>query len=83
MRMMAAREAFLKKKAGKKRPTVVPKPGVESEYTKRFKAWKFVSGATRSYSATNLWFVEGDFLLLLLLFSMASLLLVLFLPGRH
>jgi hypothetical protein len=39
--MMAAREAFLKKKAGKKRPTVVPKPGVESEYTKRFKAWKF------------------------------------------
>merc|ERR1712070_1105298 len=41
MRMMAAREAFLKKKAGKKRPTVVPKPGVESDYTKRFKTYKF------------------------------------------
>lgn len=41
MRMMAARETFLKKKAGKKRPTIVPKPGVESDYTKRFKAWKF------------------------------------------
>jgi hypothetical protein len=48
--MMAAREAFLKKKAGKKRPTVVPKPGVESDYTKRFKTYKFVSENVSSLS---------------------------------
>ena len=50
MRMMAAREAFLKKKAGKKRPTVVPKPGVESDYTKRLKTYKFVSENVSSLS---------------------------------
>ena len=48
--MMAAREAFLKKKAGKKRPTVVPKPGVESDYTKRLKTYKFVSENVSSLS---------------------------------